>query len=60
LITLLRGNRPEKYREKSSIELDISDRLAERLDAARKRVATEAASPIDITPNAGGPEQEGG
>jgi hypothetical protein len=37
LLALLRAHRPEKYRERSSVEIDVSDKLWERLEAARQR-----------------------
>jgi hypothetical protein len=37
LLALLRAHRPEKYRDRSSVEVDVSDRLWERLEAARQR-----------------------
>ena len=37
LLALLRAHRPQLYREKASVEVDISDRLWERLEAARQR-----------------------
>ena len=37
LLALLRAHKPEKFRERSAVEIDISDRLAERLEAARRR-----------------------
>ena len=37
LIALLRAHRPEKFRERAAVEIDISDRLADRLEAARQR-----------------------
>jgi hypothetical protein len=37
LLALLRAHRPEKFRERTAVEIDISDRLADRLEAARQR-----------------------
>jgi hypothetical protein len=37
LTLLLRAHRPEKFRERTSVEIDVSDRLADRLEAARQR-----------------------
>jgi hypothetical protein len=37
LALLLRAHGPEKFRDRTAIELDISDRLADRLEAARRR-----------------------
>jgi hypothetical protein len=37
LTALLRAHRPEKFRERTAVEIDISDRLADRLEAARQR-----------------------
>ena len=38
LIFLLKARRPEKFKERAAIEHDVTGRLAERLEAARKRV----------------------
>jgi hypothetical protein len=51
LLALLRAHRPEKYRERASVELDISDRLADRLEAARRRAIAkpeDAAVTLDL------------
>ena len=37
LALLLRAHRPEKYRERASVEVDVSDKLWARLEAARQR-----------------------
>ena len=37
LLALLWAHKPEKFRERSAVEIDICDRLAERLEAARRR-----------------------
>ena len=37
LIALLRAHRPDKFRDRAAVEIDISDRLADRLEAARQR-----------------------
>lgn len=38
LIFLLKGRRPEKYKDRAIVEHDVTDRLAERLEAAAKRL----------------------
>jgi len=35
--TLLRGHKPDRYRQNVSVEHDISDRLSERMGGARER-----------------------
>jgi len=42
LIALLRAHRPEKFRDRSAVEIDISDRLADRLEAARQRAIAKS------------------
>jgi hypothetical protein len=37
LIFLLKGRRPGKFKDRAVLEHDITDRLADRLAAARKR-----------------------
>jgi len=46
LVTLLRAHRPEKFRDRTSVELDVSDRLAERLEAARRRSLAKPETPV--------------
>ena len=48
LLALLRAHRPEKYRERSSVEIDVSDKLWERLEAARQRAI--ANSDVAVVP----------
>ena len=57
LLALLRAHRPEKYRERNSVEIDVSEKLWERLEAARQRaIATSdvAAAPrvLELQPAA--------
>jgi hypothetical protein len=46
LLALLRAHKPEKFRERAAVEFDISDRLAERLEAARQRSIAKPDSPV--------------
>ena len=48
LLALLRAHRPEKYRERNSVEIDVSEKLWERLEAARQRVI--ATSDVALAP----------
>jgi hypothetical protein len=41
LLALLRAHKPDKFRDRTSVELDVSDRLAERLESARQRLLTK-------------------
>jgi hypothetical protein len=41
LAMLLKAHRPDKYKDRSEVQFDISDRLAERLEAARQRLVTK-------------------
>ena len=51
LITLLRAHRPGRFKDRSVVEHDISDRVAERLEAARLRALDALTAPvIDATP----------
>ena len=51
LITLLKARRPERFKDRAVIEHDISDRVAERLEAARLRALDALTAPvIDATP----------
>jgi hypothetical protein len=51
LITLLKARRPERFKDRTVIEHDISDRVAERLEAARLRALDALTAPvIDATP----------
>jgi hypothetical protein len=50
LVTLLRARRPEHFKDRAVIEHDISDRVAERLEAARLRALAQLrALVIDAT-----------
>jgi hypothetical protein len=50
LTLLLRANR-DKFRERTAVELDVSDRLAERLEAARQRaIAKPVGSVLEGVP----------
>ena len=52
LIALLRAHRPERFRDRTSVEFDISDRLANRLEAARRRaIAKPEAVALELTAN---------
>ena len=42
LIFSLKGRRPEKYKDRTVVEHDMTDRLAERLEAARKKAYGKA------------------
>jgi phage terminase small subunit len=57
LIALLRAHRPEKFRERAAVEIDISDRLADRLEAARRRAAAKA-EPVVMLEHRTGDVQE--
>ncbi len=48
LALLLRAHRPEKYRERTSVELDVSDRLADRLEAARRRAIAKPEAGVTL------------
>jgi len=37
MLALLRADKSEKYAERKQVEFDVSDRLADRLEAARQR-----------------------
>jgi hypothetical protein len=37
LALLLRAHKPEKFSDRTAVEIDVSDRLADRLEAARQR-----------------------
>jgi hypothetical protein len=37
LALLLRAHKPDRFRDRTSVELDVSDKLADRLEAARQR-----------------------
>ena len=37
LITLLKAHRPERYRDRSSVDMNVTGNLAELIDAGRKR-----------------------
>lgn len=43
LIFTLKARRPEKYKDRAVVEHDMTDRLAERLEAARKKAYGKAA-----------------
>jgi hypothetical protein len=50
LIALLRAHRPERFRDR--VEFDISDRLANRLEAARRRaIAKPEPVTLELTTN---------
>lgn len=38
LITLLKAHRPERFRDRSSVDMNVTGNLAELIDAGRKRV----------------------
>jgi hypothetical protein len=51
LVTLLKARRPECFKDRTVIEHDISDRVAERLEAARLRALDALTAPvIEATP----------
>lgn len=41
LTTLLKAHKPERYRERSTVEMNVTGSLAERLDEARKRMQAQ-------------------
>lgn len=41
LTTLLKAHRPERYKDRSSVDMNVTGSLAERLDEARLRVKKE-------------------
>ena len=49
LIALLKARRPERFKDRTAIEHDISDNLAQRLDAGRRR-ALAATTVVTMTP----------
>jgi hypothetical protein len=51
LLALLRATRPEKFRDRSSVEFDVSDRLAERLESARQRLTKELPAVLELKAN---------
>ena len=53
LIALLRAHRPEKFRERTAVEIDISDRLADRLEAARQRAIAKPEPVMTLEHEAG-------
>ena len=53
LIALLRAHRPEKFRERTAVEIDISDRLADRLEAARQRAIAKPEPVMTLEHKAG-------
>jgi hypothetical protein len=56
LVTLLKARRPKRFKDRTVIEHDISDRVAERLEAARLRALHALTAPvIDATPE---PDQQ--
>jgi hypothetical protein len=46
MIALLKARRPERFKDRAVVEHDVSDRLADRLEAARLRVLSQLAPPI--------------
>jgi hypothetical protein len=48
LTLLLRAHRPDRFRDRAAVEIDISDRLAERLEAARRRAITKPELPVTL------------
>ena len=46
MIALLKARRPNQFKDRAVIEHDISDRLADRLEAARLRALSQLAPPI--------------
>jgi hypothetical protein len=48
LTLLLRAHRPDKFRDRAAVEIDISDRLAERLEAARRRALANPEPPATL------------
>jgi len=46
MISLLKARRPERFKDRAVVEHDVSDRLADRLDAARLRALSQLAPPI--------------
>jgi hypothetical protein len=48
LLALLKAHRPERFKDRAAIEHDISDRIADRLEAARLRMLGGLASPAAV------------
>jgi hypothetical protein len=48
LITLLKAHRPDRFKDRSVVEHDFSDRLADRLEAARLRLLGNLPSPACV------------
>jgi hypothetical protein len=46
LVTLLKARRPERFKDRSVVEHDISDRVADRLEAARLRALDALTAPV--------------
>jgi hypothetical protein len=46
LVTLLKARRPERFKDRSVVEHDISDRVADRLEAARLRALDALTAPM--------------
>jgi hypothetical protein len=54
MLALLKGAKPEKYADRKHVEFDVSDRLAEKLEAARPRALPKAEeAPLIIDAKAG-------
>jgi hypothetical protein len=49
MIALLKARRPERFKERAVVEHDITDNLADRLDAGRRR-ALAASTAAAVTP----------
>jgi hypothetical protein len=50
LLALLKARRPEKFKDRAVIEHDVSDNLADRLEAARQRALAASAGTVAPLP----------
>jgi hypothetical protein len=50
LALLLRAHKPDRFRDRTSVEFDVSDKLADRLEAARRRaIAKPEPATLELT-----------
>ena len=50
LLALLKARRPERFKDRAVVEHDVSDSLADRLEAARKRALAAPATTVTRLP----------
>jgi hypothetical protein len=50
LLALLKARRPEKFKDRTMVEHDIADGLADRLEAARQRALARAQGTVSRSP----------